>query len=517
MTGLFESLSEYKKNGRYPFHMPGHKRNPEFLKVADCDITEIEGFDDLHHAEGIIKECEERAAALYGGAETHILVNGSTCGIQAALAAAAAPGECVLAARNSHRALYNAAAVTGVKLEYIYPKIDDEYGLARGITADDAAEAIDICMLTGKKIKAVYITSPTYEGRVSDIEGIAAVCHAQGIPLIVDEAHGAHFGFDERLPKTSAGTADIVIHSIHKTLPALTQTALIHVSGDIIDRQRLRYMLTVFQSSSPSYILMASADSCMETMADKDRVRECCDRLFENIGRLKASLKGSGLRLLETDDPTRLLLAAESGAAAGPEIYKCLEENGVEPEMCTPFYTVLISTLCDTDEGFDLLIKACSQMKDREFGKASGTAGGFAEKTKSSSGYQDIDTGITRRAQQDFAHASRSTACSSDLRAVHPPEGFSHRRYEGISYEKIRLFEPGQALRMKKSVIPLEAAEGSVSGEYIYIYPPGIPLIVPGEIIDGKTVEEIKKLKDLSFDVRGMTGEGIPVVRMERD
>ncbi|MBQ9827943.1 MAG: aminotransferase class I/II-fold pyridoxal phosphate-dependent enzyme [Lachnospiraceae bacterium] len=462
MAGLFESLEEYGKSGRYPFHMPGHKRDPEFVKVADCDITEIEGFDDLHHAEGILRDCGEYAGKLYNGTETHFLVNGSTGGIQAAVAAAAGPGEYILAARNSHKALYNAAAVTGVKLEYIYPRIDERYGCALGITADEAAEVLDICLLTGKAVKAVYITSPTYEGMVSDVRGIAKECHKRGIPLIVDEAHGAHFGFDERLPESSAGIADIVIHSVHKTLPSLTQTALIHLSGDIIDRDRVRYMLTVFQSSSPSYILMASIDRCMEMMADRAFVKQHYDRLFANIERLKRAISGGSLKLLDTDDPTRLLIGAENGSMAGPEIYRELENSfNIEPEMYTPFYTVLISTLCDTDEGFDLLIGACTELGKRSYpecGKA--------------------------------------------------PVQLS---------ERMKLFDAGTALRMGKSIIPADKAEGSISGGYIYVYPPGIPMIVPGEVIDKKVTDEIKMLLDQGFEVRGLSGDGIPVVRTERD
>ncbi|MDO4345589.1 MAG: aminotransferase class V-fold PLP-dependent enzyme, partial [Eubacteriales bacterium] len=299
MGQLYRKLKEYSQSEAYPFHMPGHKRRlgvPEGIR--EIDITEIDGFDNLHHAEGILKEAQQRAAKLYGAEETYYLVNGSTAGILAAISACVGQGGKLLMARNSHKAAYHAAEVRALKTVYLYPqRIGGEKdgglfsgaGLAGSISPADVRRALE----NDSKIEAVFLTSPTYDGIVSDIKEIAGIAHSFGVPLIVDEAHGAHFGFHPYFPESSVRLgADIVIHSLHKTLPSMTQTALLHQNGVLVKRERIQKYLDIYQTSSPSYVMMACMDGCIEMLRQQGDVlfEDFAERL-EWIGREADGLK----------------------------------------------------------------------------------------------------------------------------------------------------------------------------------------------------------------------------------
>ena len=232
---LEQKLNELEQSDIYPFHMPGHKR--AFLPFANpyaIDITEIEGFDNLHHATGILQEAQQKAADLYGAQKTYYLVNGSTCGLLAAISAAVPRGGKILVARNCHKAVYHAMYLRQLVPVYLYPE-DTAYGIQGQVTP----QMVQKQLKQTPDIRAVVITSPTYDGVVSDIQSIADIVHAYGIPLIVDEAHGAHFGFSPEFPENATRLgADAVIMSVHKTLPAFTQTALLHLCSDRIAEKK---------------------------------------------------------------------------------------------------------------------------------------------------------------------------------------------------------------------------------------------------------------------------------------
>lgn len=259
---LFEQLEAYNKTDYYPFHMPGHKRNAaiDYIPVG-LDITEIEGFDNLHNPQSVLLKAQQRAAHLYGAEESYFLINGSTAGILSAISASVSVQGRLLMARNSHKSAYHAAFLRGLEVVYLYPHIVEEYGILGGIDP----KQLELAMNQNSHIQAVLITSPTYEGMVSNIKEIADIIHRNHAILIVDEAHGAHLGLaGNHFPQSAlSGSADIVIQSLHKTLPSLTQTAILHVQGQRVDRQRLRKYLQIYQSSSPSYVFMAGMDSCI--------------------------------------------------------------------------------------------------------------------------------------------------------------------------------------------------------------------------------------------------------------
>ena len=289
MGKLYDKLTELEYEDILPMHMPGSKRNSELMSMPDpvkMDITEITGFDNLHNATGIIKECAIEAARIFGADETYLLVNGSTAGVMAAICGATHSGDKVLVARNVHRSVINALYLGQLNPEYIFPEMKcPEAGIYGAVKPEDIEEAfkgskriecgnnVDGSAEHSKSsdIKAVIITSPTYEGIVSDISAISEIVHRYGAVLIVDQAHGAHFGFNEEFPESAVRQgADAVITSVHKTLPALTQTALLHINRGRIDADRVKMFWNMFQSTSPSYILMGSIDNCVTILRKRE-------------------------------------------------------------------------------------------------------------------------------------------------------------------------------------------------------------------------------------------------------
>ena len=444
---LYDALTAYAASDACPFHMPGHKRRLGSMQDPfSFDITEIDGFDDLHHAESILKEAQERAAALWHSSETHFLVNGSTAGILSAVHACARPGASLVMARACHRSVYGAAALSRQKTRYL--RSEDRGVLNGPIDPDELERVLDGC----GDVSAVLLTSPTYDGIVSDIARAARIAHRRGIPLIVDEAHGAHFGMHPLFPASSVELgADLVIHSLHKTLPSLTQTALLHVNGDLVDRRKVRRMLSVFQTSSPSYVLMASIDRCVSML------RESGNDLFDRYARLlsafRTQMDAPGIRLLDTDDPSRILL--QPVRLSSRELYDTLRDRfHLQPEMCTPSYVLMLSSVADDEEAFRRLLDAL-----REIGASC--------------------------AGRD---ASDSAGSPADIPpADHPPARMPLHA----------------ALDAPQEQVPLRDAAGRVSAEYLYLYPPGTPLIAPGEEITQDLLRRISRLRKAGLSLQG--------------
>lgn len=433
---LANKLKQYAEAGIYPFHMPGHKRNaPEELSALlehpfSWDVTEVEGTDNLHHPEGIIRDAMDHAASLYHTRRTFFLVNGSTCGILAAFRSCLKPGEEVLIAQNAHISAWHATDLAGAKPVLLCPPVLAPYGFAGSVRPEDVKRAL--AAHTG--VRAVFVTSPTYEGVLSDIAAIAEEAHRAGAVLIVDEAHGAHLNFlparyrqDLRLCSAVEQGADLVIQSLHKTLPALTQTALLHVCTDRIDAAEVAGNLAVFETSSPSYVLLASADACIRWMESDGKMQ--METYLSALSGCREALAGVPAFLLwrpgkqETEngsvyayDPGRLVLGfpgkpCPGGPAAADYLRK---EFRIETEMAAADYVILITGLCDTKEGFARLVRAVR-----------GTA----------------------------AAAAQGLLCAPSWRSPHFPEG------------------PAK--------------------DYVFLYPPGIPVVFPGQTPDADTKKKI--------------------------
>ena len=271
--GLFERLEAYAARGVLAMHMPGHKRNAGAAKYlaglgARYDITEIDGFDNLHAPEDILRDAMARAAALWGSERAYFLVNGATGGILAGVRALTRRGDRVIVARNSHQAVYHALELMELDAAYVLPEFDT----ATGLPGPVKPESVERVLSAHPDARLVIVTSPTYDGAVSDIASIARAAHARGVPLLVDEAHGAHLGFHRYFPggAVRAG-ADIVIQSVHKTLPSLTQTAIAHAGG-LANPDRFQAALDIFQTTSPSYLLLASIDGCVRLIEQRGEI-----------------------------------------------------------------------------------------------------------------------------------------------------------------------------------------------------------------------------------------------------
>lgn len=471
---LYEMLKEYHNTDYYGFHMPGHKRNQTltgFDLPYTIDITEIEKFDDLHHAGGILKEAENRASTLYGGQETCYLINGSTSGILSAVMGCTSRGDKILVSRNCHKSVYHAIYMNGLKPVYIYPRFYDEMELNGPVEVSD----IEALLQEHLDIKAVVITSPTYDGVVSDVEAIVNALHQKNIPLIVDEAHGAHFGFHPYFPENSnAYGADVVIHSLHKTLPSLTQTALIHMNGNLVNKNKIRRYLHMLQTSSPSYVLMAGMDACIELLSK--RGQELFGSYTAMLEEARRQLKGlRHLKLLETEvyDKSKLVISVKGTNMNSRQLYeKLLNQYHLQMEMTAGSYVLAMTSIGDTREGIKRLTNALLEM-DSQLGP--GDAARFQRGVEDGKESQ-INFSLPRL-KQKYTSAEVDDLINND----------SNNRTVSVSWQE---------------------AVGQVSAEYAYIYPPGIPLIVPGEEISQEAAGLMGKYESMGFSVEGPEKEG---------
>lgn len=457
---MYQQLISYGESDVYPFHMPGHKRRVlPFPNPYTIDITEIDGFDNLHHAGGLIREAEERAAKLYGADRSYYLVNGSTCGLLAAICAAARRGDKVLAARNCHKAVYHAVSMQGLSVEFLYPAIT-RGDLQGQITAAQVEEALT----KHPDIAVVILTSPTYEGIVSDVAAIAACCHAHGAALIVDEAHGAHFGFGAGFPENAVRLgADAVIMSLHKTLPSFTQTALLHCNGGRIDTERVARYLGVYETSSPSYLFMAGMDACIDLIREQGaelfaQYRRRLDAFYRDTADLTQLhvMRREDLCKEEAYDWDDSKLMIYAGTMGGEALHQeLLGHYHLQMEMVSADYVLGMTSLMDTDEGMRRLVTALHEIDEKNR--------------------------------------------KPDLGGEVPEAGFTARMYR----ENPRRMQIYQALDLPYREVPFDEAVGKMAADYVYLYPPGIPLIVPGEIITEEFIRHIRECRERKLNVEG--------------
>ena len=475
-TSLYAKLTRYGSSDHYPYHMPGHKRNKlagDMAAYYGIDITEIDGFDDLHHADGILRDAMQRANRLYGAEETFYLVNGSTGGVLASIMAVTGRGDELLIARNCHKSVYHAAIMQELTLHYCCPQTLGEYGICDGVAAKDVEKLLE----EYPDCRAVVITSPTYEGIVSDTKSIADAVHARNKILIVDEAHGAHFGLSENMPRSAiASGADLVVHSLHKTLPSMTQTALLHVQGSRVDRRKLRDYLRMLQTSSPSYVMMASMDSCIRYMEKHGAeqfafMKRQYDIFIErtsvcrNIQIGKKTDLSKKRHFLTDLDIGKMVISVRHTSMSGQKLYDILrEEFRLQMEMAASDYVLAIMTVMDTEEGWQRLADALIEIDGR-----------IEEEN-----FTEDDAECTLTEKGTLPAAAMIVAC---------------------------------AFHKEREEVPLKDAEGRIAADFVNLYPPGIPILVPGEIINGTVLGRIKKYLHTGLRVQGITRDGkMPVV-----
>lgn len=476
---LYEQLVRHNESDIYPFHMPGHKRNnakaPD-ISPYDIDITEIDGFDDLHHAKGCIMEAQNRASRMYGTESAHFLINGCTGGLLAAITACCTSRREILISRNCHKSVYNAIMLRKLKPHYVWPYELD--GIAGQVISPVDVEQI---LCSNKDIGCVVITSPTYEGVVSDVKAIAEVAHEYGVPLIVDEAHGAHFQWHDMFPESAVKLgADIVIHGIHKTLPSFTQTGLLHVCSDRVCRTEIERYLSVYQSSSPSYLLMGSIDYCMDYLercgaGDYEIYAERLQKLYNRLGSLK------NIYILPYSvkrDASKIVVCTDRVAIDGRECYNILREQyRLQPEMSKEEYVILMTSVWDSDSAYNRLTEAL----------------------------MEIDDGCEGCVPEESAGSRIGSICGSF-------------KGNGISYPVNEVVcDIDIAVCMDGRLTELSDSEGMISGDMVYIYPPGIPYIVPGERISRDCIEQLLDFADRGYEIKGMADADGRMIRVIRD
>ncbi len=366
---LYEKLIKYSEKNTVPMHMPGHKRNPEFAmhNPYSFDITEIEGMDDLFKPEGVIKDLMLETAEFYETKKTYLLVNGSTSGNLTAIASCCEKCSDIITDDACHRSVDHAVDLLGLK-RHIVARDRDEFGVPGKVDPTEIERQLSKLSDDKNKPSAVFITSPTYEGVVSDIASIAEITHRYDIPLIVDAAHGAHLTLASKTDNTSlvwpkpAGKqgADLVIESLHKTLPSLTQTALLHRYTDRVPDDRVAYYHDVFTTSSPSYVLMSSIDICMQWQQTKgvSAFSEYDQALSDIYAKFPES---SDKQQKGYVDPSKIILAAGTYGKDGPDIAAKLRQNGIEPELIRDRYAVLLTSPADTRDHFTRLMEVLEQ------------------------------------------------------------------------------------------------------------------------------------------------------------
>lgn len=472
MERLFEQLKDYGGSGIYPCHMPGHKRREMGAlpgALAELDITEVEGFDNLHQPQGILRELQQYAARVYGAEETFYLVNGSTCGILSAISAAVPMGGRLLVARNCHKSVYHGAYLRQLRLSYLHPALVPEVGICEAVSPQQVQEALE----REPDIAGVLIVSPTYEGRIAEVEEIARIVHSHGIPLIVDEAHGAHLGFHPAFATgSSRAGADMVVTSVHKTLPAMTQTALLHVNGTLVDRRLVRRFLQIYQSSSPSYVLMASIDNAIHLTAEKGE--QLFSVMVENWNHMLRELSACRALMIwppaslepaeyqRHQDIGKLVISVKKTGISGKQLYReLLEKYGLQMEMVCEDYVLAMFTIADCSQGYERLTKALLEIDSR-----------MAQAGQRRISQVGTDWG--KRTESGGPLLCRDSRTLSEC-----------------------WDQPVEWRALKDAV-------GRYAGEFVCIYPPGTPILVPGERLEKAERQMIEQYLAGGLEVQGI-------------
>ena len=481
-TPVYRAIKAYSDSGIIPFHMPGHKLGrgvpDRYLnEIEKLDLTEIPGTDNLHAPAGVLKEAQELAAAAFGAKESFFLVNGSTIGLHTAISAVCRHGQRLIVGRDCHKAAINGMLLAGAIPVYIMPEYSEEFGIHTGMTPS----AVEKALRDAPDAAGVLITRPNYYGICSDIREIARIVHLHNKILIVDEAHGSHLVFNRRLPVCAleAG-ADLCIQSAHKTLPAFTQGAFLHIGSDRVDRERISYYLDMYQTTSPSYIIMAYLDIAREIMqkSGKDMLDGLLDSIEAYAG--EANCRGrfrEDVRLLSRldvpgfeHDTTRITVNVSGLGMTGYAAEKLLRDRyNIQVEMSDLKNIVCIATVADDMESIASLFAALT---------------GLGALARADEKKNNISTGINAVMLPDF-------------RRLTLPE---------------RTMMPQNILDAQVDMIPLEEAEGRTSGGIISPYPPGIALVCPGERFSREMIEYIKHIIRVGGIVNGIREDGSAAV-----
>ena len=471
---LVAAMLKYKNEDVYPLHTPGHKggRGMERLLRQELgasvamDVSLMSELDDIHEPESYIKRGQELAAQTYGGDACFWCVNGTSQAIHAMLMTALAPGEKLLLPRNAHRSVAGGLILGGIEAVYLQPEYNEAFGLQLQVTP----AAVESALAADSSIKAVLLTSPNYYGIAADVQAIAEICHAYGAVLLVDEAHGPHLGFSEALPPSALQSgADACAQSTHKILGAMTQCSMLHVKGARLDLQRAADVMSILTTTSPNYLLMASLDAARAQV--QAHGAEMAEAAVGAAGKLRAVCRAhAGLKVLEEADcgglrldSTKVTVNFASWGYTGVEVGEALRRARVAVELVDAQNVLFLVTYADVTSDYDAALARIDAVL------------GELERHK------------------------REPLVAQTIGAV--PVTSSAMKLRDVFYAP-------------KRAVSLEAAVGCVCGEQVSFYPPGIPVLLPGEVITQEIVEYCKAMKQLGLPVSGPADSSLDSIRV---
>ncbi|WLR58018.1 aminotransferase class I/II-fold pyridoxal phosphate-dependent enzyme [Guptibacillus hwajinpoensis] len=466
---LYKALTMWKDRNPLSFHVPGHKNGTVFStyrsadnlfkEILNIDATELSGLDDLHHADGPIKKAEQLTADLYGSVESRFLVGGSSAGNLAMIMALCSEGDIVLVQKNCHKSVLNGLRLSKAHPIFLTPSIDEESQVSTGVSVDLIHRAIT----RYKNIKAIVLTNPNYYGMTNDLKPIISYAHQKGIPVLVDEAHGAHFVKESFFPESALKQgADVVVQSAHKTLPAMTMGSYLHI-GDAKYRNAINDYLQVFQSSSPSYPIMASLDLArhyISSLPDKQ-----LGQILEEILQFKHRLNeipginviGDVSHAYKQIDPIKITV--QLSGTSGYDLAKKLENEGIFVELSDPLNILLICPIAFNGEAYERTLQAFKRI------------------------------------------------------AVHRDEATFRISMNQLNHEEITFpaYSFAKLETMNTNTVSIRNAVGLIAAKAIIPYPPGIPIVLPGERITLGKTQLVETVLNGGGHIQGMNGEMIEI------
>ncbi len=467
---IVEALIQFNKKQPISFHVPGHKHGilsglPEEIQAAlSYDLTELTGLDDLHYPEGIIQDAQQLLADAYGAQQSFLLVNGSTVGNLAMIHAACREGDVVIVQRNSHKSIFHALELARVRPVYVSPQWDDESKTAAAVSL----KAVKAAIISYPEAKAIVLTYPNYYGIVSkELAAIIALCHEHEIAVLVDEAHGAHFQIGEPFPVSALTLgADVVVQSAHKTLPAMTMGSFLHVGSNRVRIKMIEKYLRMYQSSSPSYLILASLDDARAhlqtySLPDIRAFNEKRERFLNSLRMIPQ------LHVIESDDPLKIMLRVNHHS--GYQFKEKLEQVGVEVELADLFQVLFVLPLLKQRHSYP-----------------------FAE--------------IRSRLKEAVAMLAGESRQQTEVTSHH----FQDVTVPELSFEEIDLAD--------QEWVSYTQIIGRIAAGMIIPYPPGVPLIVAGEKWTMLKVEELLNYLAANAQIQGdhrLASKQLPVLQEE--
>ncbi|HEY4548660.1 MAG TPA: aminotransferase class I/II-fold pyridoxal phosphate-dependent enzyme [Bacillus sp. (in: firmicutes)] len=479
-TPLFSGLLKHIKKNPVQFHIPGHKKGngmaPEFREfigdnALSMDLINIAPLDDLHQPKGIIKEAQDLAAEAFNADHTFFSVQGTSGAIMTMIMSVCGPGDKIIVPRNVHKSIMSAVILSGAIPIFIHPEIDKVLGISHGISIHSVESALE----QHPDAKALLVINPTYFGVSADLKSIVDIAHSYHIPVLVDEAHGVHIHFHDELPLSAmqAG-ADMAATSVHKLGGSMTQSSILNVKGNLVSYKRVQAVLSMLTTTSTSYLLLASLDVARKELATRgkellDHTIQLANSIRKQINEIE-HLTCVGEEILETEaaydyDPTKLIISVKNLGLSGNDVEIWLRAHyNIEVEMSDLYNILCIITTGDTEKEADILVSALKHLADERYF--------LAEK---------IDTKVLLP--------------NIPLLAVSPRDAF---------YSETEL-------------VPFDDSEGRVIAEFIMVYPPGIPIFIPGEIITEDNLRYIKKNMEAGLPVQGPEDYDFKMLRVTKE